>query len=81
MVADFQPPFTRSHGEVSPIQTLGDRYPFLKYTVLNISLCSALLGLCCRLGFSLVAEIGGCSPGVVRRLLSAGSSPVAEQRL
>lgn len=38
----------------------------------------AVLGVCCCVAFSLVAESGDYSPAVVRELLLAGAPPVAE---
>ena len=49
--------------------------------MLFINLFLAELGLCCCVGFSLVAERGGYSPVAMHWLLIVVASPVAEHGL
>ena len=51
------------------------------YFICIIYLPLAVLGLCGRLGFSLVAVSRGCSLAVACRLLIAAASPTVERRL
>ena len=46
-----------------------------------MNLFLAVLGLCCRVGFSLVVASGAWSPVAVRGLLVAAASLVVEHRL
>ena len=46
------------------------------YNFISFTFCLAVLGLCCSLGFSLVAESGGYSVAVVRGPLIAVASLV-----
>ena len=53
----------------------------LLFFIYNFYLFLAVLGLCCWMGFSLIAASRGCSPVVVRGLLIAVASPVAKHGL
>ena len=53
----------------------------LVFFIYNFNLFLAVLGLCCCVGFSLIAMSRGYCPVVVRGLLIAVASPVAQHGL
>ena len=53
----------------------------LVFFIYNFYLFLAVLGLCCCVGFSLIAMSRGYCPVVVRGLLIAVASPVAQHGL